>query len=155
MFDFWVVVYVHTCLLAVVLFYKSTLLRVVCTCHLIRCFCQSIDYLLRGLIHLTKICSSLRGLIHLVSYFACLGVLYALRWFTLSFVHDVCVYGAQLWPLLSKYACLFNSYSKRIFVRYIYMVPTFTNIPFIPDPLNFPKSLGSNFLTSSMRTISS
>ena len=62
---FRVVLYVHTCLLAVVIFYKSTLLRVMCTCHLIRCFCQGIYCLLMGLMHLSELFGSLRGLIRL------------------------------------------------------------------------------------------
>ena len=75
---FRVVLYVHTCLLAVVIFYKSTLLRVMGTCHLIRCFCQGIYCLLRGLIHFSELFGSLRGLIRLTMMYIefCTGSLY-------------------------------------------------------------------------------
>ena len=67
------VLYVHTCLLAVVIFYKSTLLRVMCTCHLKGCFCQGIYGLLRGLIHFSELFGLLRGLISLtMMYIECL-----------------------------------------------------------------------------------
>ena len=59
------VLYVHTCLLAVVIFYKSTLLRVMCTCHLKGYFCQGIYGLLRGLIHFSELFGLLKGLISL------------------------------------------------------------------------------------------
>ena len=40
------------------------------------------------------------------------------------FVYFERLYGAQLWSLLSKYACLLNSYRKGIFVCYFDKVST-------------------------------
>ena len=73
----------------------------------------------------------LRGLIHF--------------WCTPSIVQGIHVYfarlyGAQLWSLLSKYACLLNSHLKRIFVRYFYNVPTFFHpyaVLLLPTPITY------------------
>ena len=92
-------------------------------------FCQGMDGLLRGLKH----CSLLRDLILSTKLICMLMGPYTLygdvhRVLYRVDVYSARLYGAQLLSLLSKYACLLNSYLtyfKHIFVRDFYKSPTF------------------------------
>ena len=109
--------------------YKSILLRLVCTCRLIRCFCQGIDCLLWDLIHLTAFCNSFKGLIHLSELFFYVKGSYMLNGDVIRVLYRVFVYFAQVYAVMAirKYSCLLNSYLKRFFVRYFDIVSTFFN----------------------------